>query len=96
MPTPPDLSAIDPVELARFRRCRFVRAVFRPRACLQTVELPDGTERTELVPGGWDHEHCDICRARITDGMSYWPNADAAAGHVDLCEVCYPRVTMLI
>lgn len=50
----------------------------------------------ELREGGWDHEHCDVCRARVEDGMSYWPNVDPDAGHVDLCEACYPRVMALL
>jgi hypothetical protein len=52
-------------------------------------ELFDPTDY-ELVPGGWDHEHCDVCRARITDGDVYWTNAGPA--HVDLCTACYELV----
>ena len=50
----------------------------------------------ELREGGWDHEHCDVCYATITDGTPYWPNADPDAGHVDLCEACYSRVAALL
>jgi len=50
----------------------------------------------ELVEDGWDHEHCDVCWAKITDGMLYWPNVDPDAGHVDLCDACYVRVMTLL
>jgi hypothetical protein len=44
------------------------------------------------VDGGWDHEHCDVCHARIADGDAYWTNGHEPGGHVDLCDECYPRV----
>ena len=50
----------------------------------------------ELQDDGWDHEHCDVCWARVEDGMAYWPNVDPDAGHVDLCEACYPLVMALL
>lgn len=52
--------------------------------------------RFEVIEGGWDHEHCDVCWARIEDGDTYWPNEDEEAGQVDLCEKCYPRVMELL
>jgi hypothetical protein len=57
---------------------------------------PFDPEEYELREGGWDHEHCDVCWATVTDGMAYWPNVDPAAGHVDLCEACYSRVMRLL
>ena len=57
---------------------------------------PFDPEEYELREGGWDHEHCDVCWARVTEGMSYWPNVDPEAGQVDLCEACYPRVLALL
>ena len=57
---------------------------------------PFDPEEYELREDGWDHEHCDVCWARVEDGMSYWPNVDPEAGHVDLCEACYPRVMALL
>ena len=50
----------------------------------------------ELVEGGWDHEHCDVCSVRIEEGNTYWPNEDEEVGQVDLCETCYPRVMELL
>jgi hypothetical protein len=57
---------------------------------------PFDPEEYELWDDGWDHEHCDVCRATVEKGMSYWPNVDPNAGHVDLCEACYPRVIALL
>lgn len=57
---------------------------------------PFDPEVFELREGGWDHEHCDVCKAKVVDGMSYWPNVDPDAGHVDLCEECHPRVMALL
>lgn len=99
-------------ELAQFRRCRFVRRVFAPYASLRSVQpLGDGEgwhvsrpyhgeafnpEEFELVEGGWDHEHCNLCGARIEGGDAYWPNEEKAGGHVDLCQKCYPHVMALL
>jgi hypothetical protein len=51
--------------------------------------LLDGAVPREVVRGGWDHEHCELCRAHIGA-------AGAPAGYVDveerwLCEACYRR-----
>jgi hypothetical protein len=54
------------------------------------------SEEYELRDGGWDHEHCDVCWAKVTDGMAYWPNVNPDAGQFDLCEACYPRVMALL
>ncbi len=35
---------------------------FKPRDAIKTYH--DG--RTDEIPGGWDHEHCDICWATIS------------------------------
>jgi hypothetical protein len=59
-------------------------------------ELLNGPTLFEVIEGGWDHEHCDVCWARIEDGDTYWPNVDEEAGDVDLCEKCYPRVMELL
>ena len=57
---------------------------------------PFDPEEYELQDGGWDHEHCDVCRATVEDGTAYWPNVDPVVGHVDLCEACYPLVMALL
>jgi len=50
-------------------------------------EFLEGAMPREVVRGGWDHEHCELCRANIGAG-------GAPAGYVDaeerwLCEACY-------
>lgn len=105
-----DLPKITPQELALYRSCHFVHQVFRPRPALRSIEpvedilewvksLPDGDEyidpeKFEVVEGGWDHEHCDVCFACIEEGDPYWANE--RPGDVDLCEKCYLRVRHLI
>jgi hypothetical protein len=44
----------------------------------------------QFIEGGWDHEHCDVCNARVTDGDAYWTNDGPE--HVDLCPACFPAV----
>jgi hypothetical protein len=61
----------------------------------QYTGQPFDPEEYELVEGGWDHEHCDVCWARVEDGMSYWLNVNPPP-YVDLCEACYPRVMALL
>ena len=51
--------------------------------------LPDGAEDLGVRAGGWDHEHCELCRATIGAG-------GAAEGRVTphdlwLCEPCFHR-----
>jgi hypothetical protein len=106
----PKLPEITDKDLATFRRCHFVRRVFRARDCYRSLEPPEDfmdfleewqeqgddlfedPERFEVIEGGWDHEHCDVCWVRIGDGDPYWPNEGEEGGHVDLCDKCYPRV----
>jgi hypothetical protein len=57
---------------------------------------PFDPEEWELREGGWDHEHCEVCWATVSEGMSYWPNVDPEVGQVNLCEACYPRVMVLL
>jgi hypothetical protein len=52
-------------------------------------ELPEGAQPTHIQPAGWDHEHCELCNARIGKGGDPF-------GHIDserhwLCEKCYRR-----
>jgi hypothetical protein len=94
---------VNPAEWETFRRCRFVRKTFHPYPCLaRPLDEEGGTlyapyrgqpydeNQKELVEGGWDHEHCDVCNSRITDGDAYWTNDGPE--HVDLCTACYPLV----
>ena len=91
-------------EWETFRRCRFVQRTFHPYPCLVIEPLNDEGGSLwkpyrgepfdpavyELIEGGWDHEHCDVCYAHIVDGNEYWANDGPE--HVDLCIVCYPLV----
>jgi len=96
----PDIrDRVAPDEWAAFRQCRFEPRTFAPYPCLAATDggawvpyrgQPFDPAAWGLVDGGWDHEHCDVCSARITDGMGYWANAGPE--HVDLCGVCYPLV----
>ncbi len=50
--------------------------------------LPEGAVLLEIKPGGWDHEHCDLCDIHI--------DADNPLGYVDpdghfLCSPCYQK-----
>jgi hypothetical protein len=103
---------ITPEQLAIFRRCRFARRVFASYPSLRAIKPMDeegrwhvskpyagepfDPEKFELLEGGWDHEHCDVCWAKVVDGMAYWPNVNPDVGQVDLCEACYPRVMALL
>jgi hypothetical protein len=92
-------SRVPPAEWATFHRCRFEPRTFAPYPCLSARDgggwvpyrgQPFDPAGWELVDGGWDHEHCDVCAARIADGAAYWANAGPE--HVDLCGACYPLV----
>lgn len=41
----------------------------------------------EVVPGGWDHEHCEICWQRIGSGGE--PEAFFSPQNSWVCEACY-------
>ena len=47
----------------------------------------------EVVPGGWDHEHCTLCFAKIVDGMTYWANAGEV---VSLCDRCFEHYRSIL
>jgi hypothetical protein len=54
---------------------------------------PYDETRFRLVSGGWDHEHCYICWAKVLPGDEWWatlpPNYDDDIG---LCLDCYSRL----
>src|SRR4051794_11755382 len=41
-------------------------------------------EKYDVVPGAWDHEHCDVCDKRLEDGDGYWRNSE----NFILCPKC--------
>ena len=44
----------------------------------------------QLVPGGWDHEHCQLCREHISHGEFGYRDEDDQW----LCENCYGKYVM--
>ncbi|MEZ5962501.1 MAG: hypothetical protein R3F56_01525 [Planctomycetota bacterium] len=54
----------DQLELAQDRARAWTPRQFAPRDAL--LFYRDGTAST--VPGGWDHEHCELCRGKIDTG----------------------------
>jgi|SRR5688572_21099230 len=50
--------------------------------------LPDSAKARLVQPGGWAHEHCDLCGAHI-DALNPFGYTDAE-GHF-LCPGCYER-----
>jgi hypothetical protein len=52
-------------------------------------ELPGGATPLEIVEGAWDHEHCELCRAKIGvhgEPVGYLDNAQRW-----LCQACFHR-----
>jgi len=51
--------------------------------------LPPNSEQ-RLIPGGWEHEHCDLCRSHIDAGESGYCDP----GGRWLCDKCYERFVL--
>jgi hypothetical protein len=77
----------------------FVHKTFYTMASLQARQSENGWVASKphrgqdfddaqwtLIPGGWDHEHCRLCYARIVDGMTYWANGNEV---IILCDRCF-------
>jgi hypothetical protein len=96
------LQRIPEEEMITFSKCEYINDCFKPYAALRSRDDEEGTAWApfrgqsfnesifEFAPGGWDHEHCDVCRRRIEDGDRYWTNPGFP--HVDFCMDCYPLV----
>src|SRR4051812_10051967 len=97
------LSLLTEASWITFGTCRFERRTFVPYPCLASAPDAHGQVYSKpyrgksydpailtLIPGGWDHEHCDACNDAIEDGDDYWTNNGPA--HVDLCLTCYPVI----
>ena len=77
----------------------FAQILFFPYPSLVHRELVNGhrswkpyyggeydNEKYDLVKDMWDHEHCSICKFKITEGNTYWYNE----GRIRLlCDECY-------
>ena len=77
----------------------FSKAIFHPYPALVSKKPVNGhrmwkahyggeydKQEFELIEGMWDHEHCSVCRFKITDGYSYWENKNKIKL---LCDECY-------
>ncbi|MGH9738064.1 MAG: hypothetical protein ACRD4X_05695 [Candidatus Acidiferrales bacterium] len=51
--------------------------------------LPPDTDR-KLIPGGWGHEHCDLCKAHIDPEQFGYRDPDERW----MCEKCYERYVL--
>jgi hypothetical protein len=62
---------------------------FSAQGKLLGTRLPSGItpERDEVVPGGWDHEHCLICMKTIGAGGE--PEGFFSEPDCWVCEACY-------
>lgn len=50
-------------------------------------DASDSSSAQKLVPGGWDHEHCELCRGHIDHGDFGYRDNDERW----ICERCYDR-----
>jgi len=53
----------------------------------ESAKRSAGPEGVTAVPGGWDHEHCDLCNKHIDNGDKYWLFEDGRPEF--LCDACY-------
>jgi hypothetical protein len=51
---------------------------------------PFDETRFRVVKGGWDHEHCHICFAKVLPGEEWW--AAEPPHELGLCLACYARL----
>lgn len=83
-----DVSIVDGREVKTWTK--LIRADKHTGTERYAPELADGPTSgaaPRLMPGGWDHEHCQLCRAHIDDGDFGYRDRD------DLwtCESCYEK-----
>jgi hypothetical protein len=89
------------------RTLPFVRRRYSDKDMLETLEPnSDGyyassvyhgerfdPAKFRVVPGGWDHEHCYLCWAKVLAGEEWWathpPNFEDEIG---LCLDCHARL----
>ncbi|MBA2227503.1 hypothetical protein [Thermogemmata fonticola] len=54
---------------------------------------PFAPTRYRLVRGGWDHEHCYLCWAKVFPGEEWWVAHPAnCEDEIGLCLDCYARL----
>ena len=57
--------------------------------CKVGHKIPDGAVLGEIIPGGWDHEHCSICRTKI--GKSGQEDCYRDEDRYYLCVSCFEQ-----
>ena len=78
-----DKREFEPRDAARFRtRDGVVMA--------RKLEPDEASPEAEVVPGGWDHEHCRLCWERISQYEDD-PHVGYTDGNDWICEACYER-----
>jgi hypothetical protein len=54
---------------------------------------PFDPTRSRVVRGGWDHEHCYLCWAKVLPGEEWWATHPANfENEIGLCLDCYARL----
>jgi|SoiMethySBSTD1v2_1073268.scaffolds.fasta_scaffold1209851_1 hypothetical protein len=75
----------------QLRKREWVREVFTPRDAIVYDGKGGSSIQPSIKPGGWDHEHCLVCEATISDkSESHWYGYSDEDDHW-LCEACYAR-----
>ena len=89
-----------------FRSCKYELVRFEPYSSLRQRDHEEWVAsfsfrggsfdeaKFELVPGGWDHEHCEICNKRVENGDWYWKSSGPA--EIDFCTECFPTIRDLL
>ena len=89
------------------RTCCWVRTEFKPRDAFEPDWSPRGgahfwgpasqhqSEPGQIIPQGWNHEHCGICWAKISQhAQKHGYRSHGKAGEVWVCESCYARYVL--
>jgi hypothetical protein len=72
---------------ARFEPSDMVRFPAAGGGWMATRSSPAAPPGGEVVPGGWDHEHCEICQKKI--GCGGEPDGFFSPPDSWVCEECY-------
>jgi len=83
-----DISIVDGREVRSWTKLQPVRrddGLSRYYPTSDQAAPPNAT--TRIIPGGWDHEHCELCNSNIDAGNVGYCDP---SGH-GVCEACYAR-----
>jgi hypothetical protein len=54
---------------------------------------PFDPARFRIVRGGWDHEHCYLCSAKVLPGEEWWAtHPPKFEDEIGLCLGCHARI----